>query len=119
MVIHRDLRATPGPEAVSYPSVTADLREAKFSHPNPPPISSDADRQLDDSDTALLFALEEPSFASIPQLARLSISPEQWPISALLNHGDSICLIFHGCNLLCQALDRSLGSPSHQSFCAC
>jgi hypothetical protein len=48
MVIHHELRATLGPEAVNYPSVTTYLHEAKFSLPIPPPTISNSDLQADD-----------------------------------------------------------------------
>jgi hypothetical protein len=55
-----------GAEAVSYLSVTAYLREARFSEPKPEP---------DDSDNAILLALAEQPFASVRQLARLTNQP--------------------------------------------
>jgi hypothetical protein len=42
MAIHRELRATLGPEVVSYPSVNAYRRETKFSLPILPHIVSDS-----------------------------------------------------------------------------
>jgi hypothetical protein len=72
MAIHRELRATLGPEAVNYPSVTTYLREAKFSFAIPPPTFSESDLHVDDSDTAIVLALDEQPFASVQQLARLT-----------------------------------------------
>jgi hypothetical protein len=43
MAIHRELRAMITAEVISYPSVTAYLREAKFSFPIPSPTVSDSD----------------------------------------------------------------------------
>jgi hypothetical protein len=75
MVIHRELRTTLEPKAVNYPSVTIYLREAKFSLQIPPPTVSDSDLQADDSDTAVLLALDQEPFASVRQLARLTYLP--------------------------------------------
>jgi hypothetical protein len=75
MVIHRELRATLWSEVVNYPSVTAYLREAKFSLPIPLPTFSESDLQADNSDTAILLALDEQPFVSVRQLARLTHLP--------------------------------------------
>jgi hypothetical protein len=75
MAIYRELRVTLGPEAVSYPSVTGDLCAAKSSLPILPPPFSHSDLQADESDTAILLALDEQSFASVRQLARLTHLP--------------------------------------------
>jgi hypothetical protein len=62
--IHDDILATHGRDTMSYRSVTCYLREARF-----PPSKSefhpaDVQRDLDDSDQAILSALEE---AGLPQ----------------------------------------------------
>jgi hypothetical protein len=54
-----------GAEAVSYPSVTAYLREAKFSPSIPLATCSEPNHEPDDSDNAILLALAEQPFASV------------------------------------------------------
>jgi transcriptional regulator of acetoin/glycerol metabolism len=74
VVIHGDLVAILGVEAVTYPSVTGYLHEAIFASSNPPdPLPPQ--HQLDDSDQAMLFALADQSFASIRELSRLTHLP--------------------------------------------
>jgi hypothetical protein len=75
MVVHRELRATLGPEAVSYPSVTADRREGRFSLQTSPATFSEFGLQADDSDTAILVALDDQPLASVRQLAWLTHLP--------------------------------------------
>jgi hypothetical protein len=70
--IYTDLVQTLGPDAVSYPSVTRFLRDAKCTLPNPPATFSDEMPGSDDSDEAILLALTEQPFASIRQLSRLT-----------------------------------------------
>jgi hypothetical protein len=59
MTIHHELRATLGPEAVNYPSITVYLREVKFLFPISPVTFSESDLQTDDSDIAILFVLND------------------------------------------------------------
>jgi hypothetical protein len=74
-VIHDDIVATLGPDAVSYSSVTRYLREARFPTSKPEPYPTDVQRDLDDSDRAILAALEDRPFASVRQLSRLAHLP--------------------------------------------
>jgi hypothetical protein len=69
--IHDNIVTTLGPDAVSYSSVTRDLREARFRLLKPEPHPADVERGLDDSDQALLAALEDSPFTSLRQLSRL------------------------------------------------
>jgi hypothetical protein len=72
--IYDDIVATLGPDAVSYSSVTRHFHEAKFpSKPEPHP--ADVQRDLDDSDQAILAALEESPLASVRQLSRRTHLP--------------------------------------------
>jgi hypothetical protein len=76
--IHDDIAATLGPDAVSFSSVTRYLHEAQFPLSKPEPHPADVQRDLDDfddSDQAILIALEESSFASVRQLSRLTHLP--------------------------------------------
>jgi hypothetical protein len=70
--IHDDIGAILGPDAMSYSSVTRYLREARFSPSKPEPDPADVQRNLDDSDQAILAALEDRPFASVRQLSRLT-----------------------------------------------
>jgi hypothetical protein len=73
--IHDDIVTTLGPDALSYGSVTGYLREARFPPLKPEPHPADIQRDLDDSDHAILAALEDSSFASVWQLSRLTHLP--------------------------------------------
>jgi transposase len=63
--IHGDIVATLGPDAVSYSSVTRYLREARFPPLKPEPHPADVQRDLNDSDQAILAALEDSPFVSV------------------------------------------------------
>jgi hypothetical protein len=63
--IHDNIVATLGPDAVSYSSVTQYLREARFSPFKPEPHLSGVQRDLDDSDQAILAALDDSQFALV------------------------------------------------------
>jgi hypothetical protein len=67
--IHDDIVASIGPDAVSYCSVTRYLYEARFPPSKPEPHPGDVQRDLDDSDQAILAALEDSPFASVRQLS--------------------------------------------------
>jgi hypothetical protein len=68
--IHDDIVATLGPDVVSYTSVTRYLGEAQFPPSKPEPYPADVQRDLGDSDQAILAALEDSPFASVRQLSR-------------------------------------------------
>jgi hypothetical protein len=70
--IHDDIVATLGSDAVPYNSVTRYLREARFPPSKPELHPADVQRDHDDSDQAILAALEESPFASVRQLSRLT-----------------------------------------------
>jgi hypothetical protein len=65
------MAATLGPDAMSYSSVTRDLREAGFPPSKPEPHPAAVQRDFDDSDQVILAALEDSPFASMQQLSRL------------------------------------------------
>jgi hypothetical protein len=73
--IHDDIIATIGPDAVSYSSVTRYLCETGFPPSKPEPNPVDVQRDLDDSDQAILTGLEDSPFASVRQLSRLAHLP--------------------------------------------
>jgi hypothetical protein len=73
--IHGDIIATLGPDAVSYNSVPHYLCEARFPLSTPEPHPTDVQRDLDDSDQAILAALEDNPFTSVRQLSRLTHLP--------------------------------------------
>jgi hypothetical protein len=75
MAVHHDLVATPGPEAVSYSSVTRYLRQAIFVSSNSPANIHEAESQFDDWDQAILLAPAEQLFASVRELAWLTHLP--------------------------------------------
>jgi hypothetical protein len=73
--IHNDIVGTLGPDAVSYSSGTRSLREARFPPSKPEPHPADVQRDLLDSDEAILAALEDSPFALVRQLSRLTHLP--------------------------------------------
>jgi hypothetical protein len=73
--IHDDIVATLGPDAVSYVSVTHDLREARFPPSKPESHPADVQRDFDDSDRVILTVLEDSPFASVRELSRLAHLP--------------------------------------------
>jgi hypothetical protein len=72
MVIHKELVATLGAEAVNSPSVIGYLHEAKFSPSIHPAPFSEPHPAPNDSHNAIPLALAAQSFASIRHLARLT-----------------------------------------------
>jgi hypothetical protein len=68
--IHDDIVASLGPDAVSYSSVTRYLHDAQFPPSKPEPDPVDVQRDLDDSDHAILTAFKNSPFTSIRQLSR-------------------------------------------------
>jgi hypothetical protein len=70
--MHDNVVAILGPDAVSYSSATSSLREARFPLSKPELHPADIQRDLDDSDQAILAALEDGLFASVRQLSRLT-----------------------------------------------
>jgi hypothetical protein len=73
--IHDDIVTTLGSDAVSYSSVTRYLREARSPPSKPEPHPAEVQRDLDDSDQAVLAALEDSPFASVRRLSRLTHLP--------------------------------------------
>jgi hypothetical protein len=70
-----DIVAALGPDAVSYSSVNCYLREAWFPPSKLEAHPADVQRDLGDSDPAILIALEDSPFTSVRQLARLTHLP--------------------------------------------
>jgi hypothetical protein len=73
--IHDGVVATLGPDAVSYSSVTRYLREARCPPLKPEPHPADVQRDLVDSDQAILAAFEDNPFALVRQFSRLTHLP--------------------------------------------
>jgi hypothetical protein len=73
--IHDAIVVTSAPDAVSYSSITSYLCEARFPPLKPELHPTDVQRDLDDSDEAILAALEDSPFASVPYLSRLTHLP--------------------------------------------
>jgi hypothetical protein len=67
--IHDDIVSTLGPDAMSYSLATRYLREARFPPLKPDLHPADVQRDLDDSDQAILTALEDSPIASMRQLS--------------------------------------------------
>jgi hypothetical protein len=72
--IHDDLVATLGYKALAYSTVTKYLRTARFDPAKDPPNNDASSHHLDDSDQAILAALEERPFSSVCELARACTS---------------------------------------------
>jgi hypothetical protein len=96
--IHDDIVATLGSDAVSYSSATRHLREARFPPSKPEPHPADVQSDLDDSNQAILAALEDSPFASVRQLCRLTDLPSttvyrlslSYPITGICGPSPSI-----------------------------
>jgi histone-lysine N-methyltransferase SETMAR len=73
--IHEDLTATLGRDAMAYSTVARYLHDAHCSPLHQTTLSVDVPRSLDDSDQAILSALDENPFASVRQLSRLTHIP--------------------------------------------
>jgi hypothetical protein len=73
--IHGDIVTTLRPDPASDSSVTRYLCETQFPPSKPEPHPADVQRDLDDSDQAILAALENILFASVRQLSRLTYLP--------------------------------------------
>jgi ATPase subunit of ABC transporter with duplicated ATPase domains len=70
--IHDDIVATIGPEAVSYSSVARYFCEAQSPPSKPELHPANVQTVLDDSDQAILAALEDSPLASVRKLSRLT-----------------------------------------------
>jgi hypothetical protein len=64
-VIHDDLAATLGEEAIAYSTVTKYLREAQAGPGDATALPEEISHHIEDSDEAILRALEEFSFTSV------------------------------------------------------
>jgi hypothetical protein len=85
--IHDDLVATLGAKALACRTVTKYLHTAWFDPAKDPPTSDASSHHLDDSDKAILAALEEKPFSSLREFARaihLSRVPVQRRLTNLL-----------------------------------
>jgi hypothetical protein len=60
---------------VLYSRVTRYPREARFPPSKPEPRPADVQKDLDDSDQAIIAALEDSQFVSVRQLSRLTHLP--------------------------------------------
>jgi hypothetical protein len=74
-VIHDDLVATLGEAAIAYSTVTKYLREAQTGRDDAMSSSDEISHHIDDSDEAILKALEELPFSSVRQLSRATHIP--------------------------------------------
>jgi hypothetical protein len=66
---HDNLVATLGPDAMTYRIVARYVHDAKCTHPKVTSPPDRISRQFDESDQAILLALEEQPFSSIRQLS--------------------------------------------------
>jgi hypothetical protein len=73
--IHDDIVATLGPDVVPSSSVTRYVREVQFPPSKPNTHPADVQRDLDDSDQAILTAFEDSPSASVRQLSQLTNFP--------------------------------------------
>jgi hypothetical protein len=67
-VIHDDLVATLGEEAIAYSTVTKYFREAQTGPDDATALPEEISPHIDDSDEAILRALEDFSFSSVQHL---------------------------------------------------
>jgi hypothetical protein len=69
-VIHDDLVATLGEEAIAYNTMTKYLREAQIIPGDTTPSSHITSPHIDDSDETILRATQQLPFSSVRQLSR-------------------------------------------------
>jgi hypothetical protein len=74
-VIHDDLVATFGMEAIAYSTMTKYLREAQTGPDEVIRLSEEISPHIEDSDEAILSALEQLTFSSVRQLSRATHLP--------------------------------------------
>jgi hypothetical protein len=74
-VIHDDLVATLGEEAMEYSMVTKSLHEAQTSPDDTTSLSNATSPHIDELDEVLLRTLEELPFSSVRQLSRATHLP--------------------------------------------
>jgi hypothetical protein len=67
-VIHNDLVVTLGEEAIAYSTVTKYLREVQTGPDDATPLPEEMSHHIDDSDEAILRAIEQLSFSSVQYL---------------------------------------------------
>jgi hypothetical protein len=75
-VIHDDLVAMLGEEAIAYSTVTKYLCEAQTRPDDATPLPEEISTHIDDSDEAILGALEELPFSSVRQLSDATNLPK-------------------------------------------
>jgi hypothetical protein len=75
-VIHGDLVATLGEEAIAYSTATNYLRAAQIILRDATACSDATSIHLDESDEAILRALEDLAFSSVRQLSRATHLPK-------------------------------------------
>jgi hypothetical protein len=68
-VIHDDLVATLGEEAITYNTVTKSLRKAQTGSDDATALSEEYSAHIDNSDEAILTALQKLPFSSVRQLS--------------------------------------------------
>jgi hypothetical protein len=117
--LHDDTVATFGPDALSYSSVACCLREARFPHSKPEPHPDDVQRDLDDSDQAILSALEDSPFASVWLLSRLTHLPSTTIYRRLPSRWDLWYATFDRYHMPCQMRKRARESIYPGDYCEC
>jgi hypothetical protein len=75
-VIHNNLVATLAEEAIAYSTVTEHFRETQNSPGDPIQLSDATSPHIDDSDQAILRALEELPSSSVRQLSGVTLLPK-------------------------------------------
>jgi hypothetical protein len=75
-VIHVDLVVTLGEEAIAYSTVMKYLREGQTGPDDATALPDEISRHIDDSDEAILRALEEFSSSSVRQLSHATHLPK-------------------------------------------
>jgi hypothetical protein len=69
-VIHDDLVATLGEKGIAYSNMTKSFREAQTGPDDATALPEEISPDIDESDEAILGALEELPFSSVRQLSR-------------------------------------------------
>jgi hypothetical protein len=111
-VIHDDLGATLGEEAIAYSTVTKHLREAQTGPDAATALTEEISPHSDDSNEAILRALEELPFSSVRQLSRAAHRPKTTVYRYSMRNSGLTRVISDEYRIFC----RTIGSNARPMF---
>jgi hypothetical protein len=115
-VIHDDLVATLGEEAIAHSTVTNYLVVARIIPRDPTPFAAATSPHIDESDEAILIPLEELPFSSVRQLSRAIHLPKARYTEDSLRNSGLRRVSFDGCHISCLTIRKQNGSNVQSSF---